>query len=57
MLFGIAVAHLSYSQVSVLWTDIQVEGKKGSKITRRIAGEEEEGDRVRGKTEKTKRGM
>lgn len=32
-------------------------GKKGSKIKRRVTGEEEEGDRVRGKTENTKRGM
>lgn len=37
-----------------MWIYIQVERKKGSKIKRRIIGKEEEGDRVKGKTEKTK---
>lgn len=47
MFFVTAEAQLSYSQVSVFWTYIQVEEKKGSKIKRRIIGEEEEGDSKR----------
>lgn len=54
MFFVIVGAQLSCSQVSVLWTYIEVEGKKGSKIKRRIIGEGEEGDIARGKSEKTK---